>query len=46
MTKLELAQEFANLGDSDGARAMAEEVVANASPELAAQAKLFIAGLA
>ena len=43
LTKLELAREFVALGDSDGARAMAEEVVANAPADVADQARTFIA---
>lgn len=45
VTKLELAREFVALGDNDGARAMAEEVVAQAPAEVAAQARAFIASM-
>lgn len=44
-TKLMLAEEFKTLGDTDGARMMAQEVVDNASGEVKSQAKQFIAGL-
>jgi pilus assembly protein FimV len=43
LTKLELAREFVALGDSDGARAMAEEVIANAPADVADKARTFIA---
>ena len=43
MTKLELAREFAALGDNEGARGLAEEVVANAPDAIANQARTFIA---
>ena len=43
LTKLELAREFVALGDKEGARAMAEEVVANAPAAVAVQARSFIA---
>ena len=43
LTKLELAREFVALGDSDGARAMAEEVLANAPADVADKARTFIA---
>lgn len=41
-TKLELAREFAALGDNEGARGLAEEVVANAPDAIASQARTFI----
>ena len=43
LTKLELAREFVALGDSDGARAMAEEIIANAPADVADKARAFIA---
>ena len=42
MTKLELAREFAALGDNEGARGLADEVVANAPDAIANQARTFI----
>ena len=42
MTKLELAREFAALGDNEGARGLAEEVIANAPDAIASQARTFI----
>ena len=45
-TKLALATEFYSIGDSDGARALAEEVVAHASGPLKAKAQKFLAELA
>lgn len=44
-TKLMLAEEFKTLGDTDGARMMAQEVVDNASGDVKSQAEQFIAGL-
>lgn len=44
-TKLMLAEEFKTLGDSDGARMMAQEVADNASGALKTQAEKFIASL-
>lgn len=44
-TKLDLAHEFAGLGDNDGARAYAEDVAANAPDDVAQQARIFIASL-
>ncbi len=44
-TKLELAEEFRTIGDSDGARALAEEVLAQASGSLRARAQQLIADL-
>ena len=41
-TKLELAREFSALGDNEGARGLAEEVVANAPDAIASQARTFI----
>ena len=45
LTKLELARELVALGDNEGARAMAEEVVANAPADMADQARTFIASM-
>ncbi|HSV33998.1 MAG TPA: FimV/HubP family polar landmark protein [Ramlibacter sp.] len=42
-TKLALAQEFNSIGDPDGARSLAQEVVAEASGELKSQAQRFLA---
>lgn len=44
-TKLELAEEFRTIGDSDGARALAEEVLSQASGSLKARAQQLIADL-
>jgi len=44
-TKLALAQEFRSIGDSDGARALVEEVVAGATGPLKAKAQRFLAEL-
>ena len=44
-TKLELAREFVGLGDTDGARAMAEEVIAHAPAAVADKARTLIATL-
>ncbi|WP_244618255.1 FimV/HubP family polar landmark protein [Rhodoferax sediminis] len=44
-TKLALAEEFRAIGDSDGARALAEEVIAQASGSLKARAQQLIAEL-
>lgn len=44
-TKLSLAQEFHAIGDSDGARALVEEVVAGATGPLKAKAQRFLADL-
>jgi pilus assembly protein FimV len=44
-TKLALAEEFVSIGDSDGARALIEEVVAEASGELRAKAQRALANL-
>lgn len=44
-TKLALAQEFRSIGDSDGARALVEEVVASATGPLKAKAQRFLAEL-
>ncbi|MDR3454780.1 MAG: FimV/HubP family polar landmark protein, partial [Rhodoferax sp.] len=44
-TKLALAEEFRTIGDSDGARALAEEVIAQASGSLKARAQQLIAEL-
>lgn len=45
-TKLSLAREFEAIGDIDGARTLAEEVVAEASGELQERARAFLAQLA
>jgi pilus assembly protein FimV len=45
LTKLELAEEFRTIGDADGARALAEEVIAEASGSLKARAQKLIAEL-
>ena len=45
VTKLALAEEFRAIGDSDGARALAEEVIAQASGSLRARAQQLIAEL-
>ena len=42
-TKLALAQEFNAIGDPDGARSLAEEVLAEASGELKSRAQRFLA---
>lgn len=44
-TKLALAQEFHAIGDSDGARALVEEVVAGSTGPLKAKAERFLADL-
>jgi pilus assembly protein FimV len=44
-TKLALAEEFVSIGDNDGARALIEEVVAEASGELRAKAQRALANL-
>lgn len=44
-TKLELAQEFHAIGDTEGARALVEEVVAGSSGPLKAKAQRFLAEL-
>lgn len=44
-TKFSLAKEFWNLGDSDGARALAEEVLAQASGPLKVKAQAFLNAL-
>ena len=44
-TKLALAEEFRAIGDTDGARALVEEVVAEASGELKARAQKQLADL-
>jgi pilus assembly protein FimV len=45
-TKLALAQEFNAIGDPDGARSLAEEVVAEASGELKKKAQRFLSEIA
>jgi pilus assembly protein FimV len=42
-TKLALAQEFNAIGDPDGARSLAQEVIAEASGDLKSQAQRFLA---
>jgi pilus assembly protein FimV len=44
-TKLSLAEEFDAIGDTEGARSLAEEVLAEASGDLAERARAFIARL-
>jgi pilus assembly protein FimV len=44
-TKLSLAEEFNSIGDEDGARALAEEVLAEATGALRAKAQQFLASL-
>ncbi len=44
-TKLALAEEFVSIGDEDGARALIEEVVAEASGEMRAKAQRALANL-
>lgn len=44
-TKLSLAQEFEAIGDTEGARSLAEEVVAEATGSLQARAQAFLAQL-
>ena len=44
-TKLSLAQEFNSIGDRDGARALAEEVLAQASGALKGKVQKFLAEL-
>jgi pilus assembly protein FimV len=44
-TKLALAQEFNTIGDTDGARTLVEEVIAEASGELKARAQRMLAEL-
>lgn len=45
-TKLSLAEEFQAIGDTEGARSLAEEVRDEASGELKARAEAFLSGLA
>jgi pilus assembly protein FimV len=45
-TKFLLAEEFRSLGDSDGARALAEEVLAKAAGPLKVKAQAFLSALA
>jgi pilus assembly protein FimV len=45
-TKLALAQEFNAIGDPDGARSLAEEVLAEASGDLKQKAQRFLAEIA
>jgi pilus assembly protein FimV len=44
-TKLALAEEFVSIGDDDGARALIEEVIAEASGELKAKAQRALSSL-
>jgi pilus assembly protein FimV len=44
-TKLSLAREFQAIGDTEGARSLAEEVEAEASGEMKARARAFLAQL-
>ncbi len=44
-TKLSLAEEFSTIGDEDGARALIEEVIAEASGEMRARAQAALAKL-
>ena len=44
-TKLALAEEFVSIGDEDGARALIEEVVAEATGEMRAKAQRALAKL-
>ena len=44
-TKLALAEEFNAIGDAEGARSLAEEVLAEASGELKSRAERFLAEL-
>ncbi len=44
-TKLALAEEFVSIGDDDGARALIEEVIAEASGDLKAQAQRALSSL-
>ncbi len=45
-TKLALAEEFHSIGDEDGAKALAEEVLEEATGSLRAKAERFLAGMA
>ena len=45
-TKLALAQEFNAIGDPDGARSLAQEVLAEASGDLKQKAQRFLAEIA
>ena len=42
-TKLALAEEFNAIGDADGARSLAQEVIAEASGDLKSKAQKFLA---
>lgn len=44
-TKLALAEEFVSIGDDDGARALIEEVIAEASGELKTRAQRALSSL-
>jgi pilus assembly protein FimV len=44
-TKLALAEEFSSIGDEDGARALAEEVLEEATGSLRARAQRFLTEL-
>ncbi len=45
VTKLALAEEFVSIGDDDGARALIEEVIAEATGELKAKAQRALGSL-
>jgi len=45
ITKLALAEEFVSIGDDDGARALIEEVIAEATGDLKAKAQRALSGL-
>jgi len=45
-TKLSLAEEFSAIGDTDGARALIEEIIAEASGEMKARAQKALSQLA
>jgi pilus assembly protein FimV len=45
-TKLALAEEFSAIGDTDGARALIEEIIAEASGEMKAKAQKALSQLA
>ncbi|MEO7939562.1 MAG: FimV/HubP family polar landmark protein, partial [Burkholderiaceae bacterium] len=45
VTKLALAEEFVSIGDDDGARALIEEVIAEASGDLKAKARRALSSL-
>ena len=45
VTKLALAEEFVSIGDDDGARALIEEVIAEATGDLKARAQRALSSL-